>query len=104
MKKKMNYFSLDIDDKKRGKEAIRLLRVVGCTGTYRVSSSGNGYHIRVHTKKSISKADNLKLRWMWGDDFGRFVADYRRMISNIDAFEVLFYHKNGRGTGRWYTI
>ena len=95
---------LDFDDKKTGLRIIKLIEILGIKAEYRLSSSRRGYHVRIHTKKNCDKENNLKIRYMFGDCYGRFIGDVRRLQHGLIEFDILFEHKNNKKTTKWRKI
>jgi len=105
---KDGYITIDHDDVDQGIELIRLLYMIGCDGDARISSSGDGVHIRISKRDtdtvSLDRLDHLRVRYMFCDDYGRVEGDFRRYMSGSDSFENLFYRKNGESAGEWKTF
>ena len=95
-----NEIGLDYDNKETGKQAIKILRILGIKGKYRNSSSHRGYHIRIKVKDCNRKM-NLKIRYMLGDCYGRYMRDVRRLQHGLKEFDILFDHKDNKTSGKW---
>lgn len=98
-----NIIGLDIDDKKTGKELLRILRILKINGKYRTSSSKRGFHFKLNVG-SHTKQENLKIRYMLGDCYGRWRTDIRRLQNGVNHFDVLFDTKKGLSSGKWKKI
>lgn len=100
---KKNIIGIDIDDKLTAKKILRILRILQVKGYYRFSSSRRGYHFKIivrdHTKK-----ENLIIRYMFSDCYGRWMLDTRRLKHGIREFDVLFEIKNNKLSGKWKKI
>jgi hypothetical protein len=100
---KKTTIGIDIDDKKQGKELLGLLRALKIQGIYRPSSSRRGYHFSIKTKKT-TKREQLLIRYMFGDCYGRWLGDVRRYKHGAEHFNILFDKKKGKKAGAWRKI
>jgi len=94
---------IDIDDKKQGKELLKIFRALKIKGIYRLSSSRRGYHFSIKTTKTDKKTQ-LLIRYMFGDCYGRWLGDVRRYKHGLDHFNILFDEKKGKKAGAWKDI
>jgi len=98
-----NIIGFDIDTISDGKKLLRILRILKIKGVYRHSSSGRGYHFKInvlnHTKK-----ENLLIRYMLGDCYGRLMCDTRRLQHGIKHFDILFDKKKNKNSSKWIKI
>jgi len=100
---KKNTIGIDIDDKKQGKELLRLLRALKIKGLYRQSSSRRGYHFSIQVNKT-TKREQLLIRYMFGDCYGRWLGDVRRFKQGAYHFNILFDEKKNKKSGKWKPI
>lgn len=100
---KTKTIGLDIDDLRQGKQLLKLLRVLKLKGKFRRSSSRNGYHFQINVNE-CNKKEQLLIRYMFGDCYGRWLGDVRRYKHGIEHFDILFNKKKNHTTGRWYKI
>ncbi len=100
---KKNRLGLDIDNKKLGKQTLRILRILKIKGFYRISSSKRGYHFSIKVNKHTKK-EALIIRYMFNDCYGRWIGDVRRLKAGINTFDVLFYKKKNKFAGKWRKI
>lgn len=98
-----NIIGIDIDDRKEGKMILRVLRILNIKGKYRLSSSKRGYHFRLSVKNHTRK-ENLLIRYMLNDCYGRWRLDVRRLKSGIRELDVLFDNKNNNYSSQWRNI
>ena len=98
-----NIIGIDIDEKNTGKQLLRLLRILKIKGVYRTSSSKRGYHFKIKVNK-CNKHENLLIRYMFNDCYGRWLGDVRRLKHGIKTFDVLFDKKKGKYSGKWIKI
>jgi len=94
---------LDIDDKEQGKKLLKVLRILKIKGKYRLSSSRRGYHFRLNVNNHTKK-ENLLIRYMLGDCYGRFRSDVRRFNHGIRHLDILFDVKNNKKASVWRKI
>jgi len=100
---KKTTIGIDIDDKTQGKELLKILRALKITGIYRLSSSRRGYHFSINVKKTDKKTQ-LLIRYMFGDCYGRWIGDVRRLKHGAEHFNILFDKKKGLRAGKWNSI
>lgn len=98
-----NIIGIDIDSLKDGKYTLKILRILKIKGFYRLSSSKKGYHFRIKVN-DCSKKDNLMVRYMLGECYGRFKTDLRRLKDGLTEFDILFDMKNKKRSGKWKKI
>ncbi len=100
---KPEYITLDVDKREDGKQLLKILRVLKIKGSYRLSSSKRGYHFLLNVKHHTKK-ENLMIRYMLGDCYGRFRCDVRRLQHGLKEMAILFDVKNGKRSGCWRKI
>ena len=100
---KTKNIGIDIDSKREGKKLLRILRILNIKGKYRISSSKRGFHFNLDVKR-CTKEEQLLIRYIFGDCYGRWLGDVRRLKFGIETFNVLFDKKKGRKSGRWKKI
>ena len=100
---KTKTIGIDIDDIQQGKELLRILRVLKMKGLFRRSASRKGYHFSIKVKE-CNKKEQLIIRYIFGDCYGRWLGDFRRMNGGVKHFNILFDKKKGRKAGRWFKI
>jgi len=98
-----NTIGIDIDDKAQGKQLLRLLRALKVKGLYRLSSSRRGYHFSIQVNKTTKK-EQLLIRYMFGDCYGRWLGDVRRYKHGAYHFNILFDEKKNKKAGKWRPI
>lgn len=100
---KKDKIGLDIDDRKKGKQLLKILRILKLKGFYRLSSSKRGYHFLIDTNNHTKK-ESLLIRYMLGDCYGRWYGDFRRLENGIKHFDLLFNKKKNKECGKWRKI
>lgn len=98
-----NRIGIDIDSKEEGKRLLNIFRILKIKGKYRTSSSKRGYHFLINVKP-CKKQEQLLIRYMFGDCYGRWIGDVRRFKHGIKTFNVLFDKKRGLSSGKWKKI
>jgi len=100
---KTKNIGIDIDNKEESKQLLRILRILKIKGEYRTSSNKRGYHFNLKVKE-CNKKEQLLIRYMFGDCYGRWMGDARRFKHGIKTFNVLFDYKKGKFSGKWKKI
>ena len=100
---KTKNIGIDIDDIKEGNRLLRVLRILKIEGYYRLSSSKKGYHFNLEVNE-CNKEEQLLIRYIFNDDYGRWIGDARRLKHGIETFNVLFDKKKNKKAGKWKPI
>ena len=100
---KNNVIGIDIDDIDTGKKLLRMLRILKIKGKYRLSSSRRGYHFKLNVLNH-NKEENLMIRYILNDCYGRWIGDVRRLKNGIAHFDILFNKKKKKKCGIWRKI
>ena len=61
-------------------------------------------HRRIIKGLRVKKEESLKIRYIFNDDYGRWIGDVRRLKAGIRHFDILFDKKKGKRCGAWRKI
>ena len=98
-----HYINIDIDNMLKAGQVKHVLKILKLEAWERVSSSGRGKHFKIKCR-SHTQDEDLIIRFMFGDCFGRIAGDYRRLVNGSSSFSLLFDCKNGKRCSKWKKI